>query len=192
MIVQDYVVSEITGTSISILMPEEVDKSALVARFTVTENDVVKVGEVTQQSGVTVNDFTAPVDYFVSEGTANVKYTVTIGKAPDFVWTPIPSVITDSATTLIMKVSPAGVPHIVYKYDRESNNDEGLGVLAFKDGNWSALGGQVSEGRVNLYFDITFNSNDLPTVSYTDYTNTTSQIASVNHTMVLRGVLLGA
>lgn len=178
-IVQDYVVSEITGTSISILMPEEVDKSALVARFTVTENDVVKVGEVTQQSGVTVNDFTAPVDYFVSEGTANVKYTVTIGKAPDFVWTPIPSVITDSATTLIMKVSPAGVPHIVYKYDRESNNDEGLGVLAFKDGNWSALGGQVSEGRVNLYFDITFNSNDLPTVSYTDYTNTTSQIASV-------------
>lgn len=178
-IVQDYVVSEITGTSISILMPEDIDKSALVARFTVTENDVVKVGEVVQQSGSTVNNFTAPVDYIVSEGTANVKYTVTIGKAPDFVWTSVPTVVSDSAVALIMKVSPGGVPHIVYKYDRESSDDEGLGVLAFKDGNWSALGGQVSAGRVNSYFDITFKSNDLPTVSYTDYTNSTSQIASV-------------
>lgn len=178
-IFQDYVVSEITGTSISILMPEDVDKSELVARFTVTDNDIVKVGEVTQQSGVSVNNFTIPVDYIVSEVTANVKYTVTIGKAPDYVWTPIPSVVTDSAVALIMKVSPAGVPHIVYKRDRELSDDEGLGVLAFKDGNWMSLGGQVSEGRVNTNFDITFKSNDHPTVSYTDYTNTTSQMASV-------------
>ena len=63
-IVQDYVLSEITGTSITIPMPEEVDKSNLIARFTVTANDVVKVGEVVQESGVTENNFTAPVDYF--------------------------------------------------------------------------------------------------------------------------------
>ena len=41
-ILEDYVVSAITGTSIVLQLPEEVDKSSLIARFTVTENDVVK------------------------------------------------------------------------------------------------------------------------------------------------------
>ncbi len=92
LIVQDYEVSPVTQTNITVLLPEEVDKSKLVARFTVTDNDVVKVGDVVQQSGVTANDFTVPVDYFVSEGTTNVKYTVTIGKAPAYVWTALPPV----------------------------------------------------------------------------------------------------
>lgn len=178
-IVQDHVLSSITGTSITIQIPEEVDKSKLVARFTVTENDEVKVGGVAQTSGVTVNDFTAPVDYIVSEGTSNTKYTVTIEKAPAYVWTAVPTTVEDPALFLIMKVSPTGVPHLVYKMDRDDTADEGLSVLTLEDGSWSALGGQVSTGRVNSYLDIAFNSQGRPAVSYTDYTNTIAQQGSV-------------
>lgn len=177
-ILEDYVVSAITGTSIALQLPEEVDKSSLIARFTVTENDVVKVGSTVQVSGVTANDFTVPVDYFVSEETANVKYTVTIEKAPAFVWSALPPVTSDSAVALVMKVSPAGVPYIAYKMDRESTDDEGLAVMVLNQGTWSPMG-QVSEGRVATNMDIAFNSKDEPAVSYLDYTSETSQQASV-------------
>ncbi len=176
-IVQDYVVSPINQTSISVLLPEDVDKTRLVARFTVSENDVVKVEEVVQQSGVTANDFTGPVDYFVSEGTANVKYTVTVGKAPAYVWTALPPVA-EETLSLIMKVSPAGIPYIAYRMDREATDDEALAVMSLKEGTWSSLG-QVSEGRADSYFDIAFKSDDLPAVSYLDYTSTISRQASV-------------
>lgn len=168
-IVEDYVVSPVTQTSISVLLPEDVDKSRLVARFTVSENDVVKVGEVVQQSGVTPNDFTGPVDYIVSEGTANVRYTVTVGNAPAFVWTALPAVGEEEVTSIKMKVSPAGIPYIVYKMEREETDDEGLGVMVLKDGQWTLLG-QASEGRVDTYYDIAFKSDDNPVVSYSDYT----------------------
>jgi hypothetical protein len=137
------------------------------------------VGEVVQQSGVTANDFTGPVDYFVSEGTTNVKYTVTVGKAPAYVWTALPSVTADVVTSLRMKISPEGVPYIAYKMDRESSEDEALGMMVLRDGAWSLVGGKISEGRVDSHFDIAFKSNDLPTVSYLDYTSTISRQASV-------------
>lgn len=177
-ILQDYVVSAVTQSTINILLPEEVDKSSLVARFTVSANDEVKVGNVLQQSGVTANDFTVPVDYFVSEGTANVKYTVTVGKAPAYVWTALPAVTSDSAVSIVMKVSPAGTPYIAYKMDRESSADEALGAMVLKDGAWSLLG-KVSQGRVGSYMDMTFNTAGMPVVSYADYTNKIAQQASV-------------
>lgn len=176
-IVEDYVVSSITQTSISILLPEEVNKSRLVARFTVSENDVVKVENVVQQSGVTANNFTGPVDYIVSEGTANKKYTVTIGKAPAYVWTALPSV-DEEFSSLIMKVSPAGIPYIAYKMKREESANEALGVMTLKDGVWTSLG-QPSEGRVDSYYDIAFKSDDLPVVSYLDFTPPIDRKASV-------------
>ncbi|WP_294079080.1 hypothetical protein [Proteiniphilum sp. UBA5384] len=175
-IVQDYIASSI-GPSISILLPEDVDKTALVARFTVSENDVVKVGTVVQQSGVTVNDFTGPVDYIVSEGTANVKYTITVGKAPEFVWTSLPAVEEDFSS-LIMDVSPTGVPYIVYKMKRDESDEEALGVMTLKDGAWTSLG-QPSEGRVDSYYDIAFTSDNLPVVSYLDFTSPIDRKASV-------------
>lgn len=169
-IFQNYIVESITGSQISVLLPEEVDKSNLIARFTTTENDVVKVNEVVQQSGVTANDFTAPIDYFVSEGTENVKYTVTVGVAPAFVWSALPPFATDLAKSLIMKVNPYdGNPYFLYKQKRESSDDEGAALLAFKEGGWSELG-QASDGRIGNYMDITFNSKGTPYISYADYT----------------------
>lgn len=81
---RDYVATIPTGsTDITIAMPASVNKSALVARFTVNEGNKVLVGGVTQASQSTANDFTNPVDYIVtnSDGTQNVRYAVTITKS---------------------------------------------------------------------------------------------------------------
>ncbi len=170
-ILQDYIVETITGTTINLSMPEEVDKSNLIARFTTTENDVVKAEGTIQQSGVTPNDFSAPVDYIVSEGTENVKYTVTVGVAPAFVWSALPPFATDTARAVTMKVNPVnGNPYFLYQQDREETDDRGAALLTFKDGSWDDLG-QASEGRIGSYMDITFNSKGTPYVSYQDYTN---------------------
>ena len=174
-IFHDYVVETVAGTEIKFLIPEEVDKSKLIARFTTTENDKVQVDGVVQTSGTTSNNFTAPVDYIVSEGTANVKYTVTISPAPAFVWKALPPFAADEAKSLSMKVNPKnGNPYFLYKPKRESNDEEGANLLTFKDGAWGTSS-QVSDGRVGLYTDFTFNSEGIPYVSYTDYTDDLGQ-----------------
>src|SRR5690625_1784098 len=61
-ILEDYVVEDIQDNRIMILMPAEVDRSELIARFTTTENAVVEVDGEVQVSGTTKNDFTVPVD----------------------------------------------------------------------------------------------------------------------------------
>lgn len=169
-IFQDYLVETVAGTAINFSMPEEVDKSSLIARFTTTEDDKVEVNGVVQQSGVTANDFTVPVDYIVSEGTANVKYTVTVGDAPAFVWSALPPFAADQAKSLTMKVNQKdGNPYFFYKQKRETSDEEGAALLTFKDGAWMDLG-QASDGRIGNYMDITFNSEGTPYVSYADYT----------------------
>lgn len=177
-IFQDYIVESVTG-NINIALPREVDKSKLVARFAVTENDVVKVGEVVQQSGVTANNFTVPVDYIVSEGTANTKYTVTITNAAAFVWTSLPPIVVDSARAVIMRVNPTNnKPYVFYSMHRAASAEQALGSFVLNDGTWQNLG-QVSDGRVNSYYDATFNSQGAPYVSFGDYTTEPQQKASV-------------
>lgn len=178
-IFQDYLIETVAGTAINFSMPEEVDKSNLIARFTTTENDKVQVNGVVQESGTTANDFTAPVDYIVSEGTANVKYTVTIGDAPAFVWSALPPFATDQAKSLVMKVNQNdGNPYFLYKQKRETSDEEGAALLTFKDGAWKDLG-QASDGRIGTYMDFTFNSAGIPYVSYTDYTTDVNNLLTV-------------
>lgn len=61
---------EISGDAISVPMIKAADKTKLVATFTTTPTNVVKVGDAVQVSGETANDFTNPVDYIVSNTTA--------------------------------------------------------------------------------------------------------------------------
>lgn len=58
----DYVATSV-NQEIRIALPDYVDKTALVARFEATENDVVTVGEEVQVSGETANDFSTPVEF---------------------------------------------------------------------------------------------------------------------------------
>lgn len=89
------VLSEDYTTPISgemlIRLPAETDKTALVARFTATDNTKVFVQQNEQKSGTTPNDFTYPVDYLVQNkeaGTAGL-YTVKVGKILKMKWTQV-------------------------------------------------------------------------------------------------------
>jgi len=80
---EDYVAT-VNGKSIDVALPD-VDKSALVATFTVAEGNIVKVNGTVQVSGKTANDFSSGATYVVSDANdANpVSYAVNVTLAPD-------------------------------------------------------------------------------------------------------------
>ncbi|WEK33829.1 MAG: hypothetical protein P0Y53_15155 [Candidatus Pseudobacter hemicellulosilyticus] len=178
-LLKDYVVSQISATAVSVLMPDNIDKSSLVARFTVGENDIVRVNGTVQKSGETVNNFTVPVDYILSDDDNNAKYTVTIGKGGDYIWSAIPFTINDSATTIMLKVNPVtGNPFIMFNQSRTSSADQKVAMVTYEDNVWTNLG-EISDGRIGSYYDFTFNSAGIPYASYPDYTATVAQNATV-------------
>lgn len=72
----------ITGTSVSLIIPYGVNRTALVAEFTTNSTDV-EANSLVQESGVTANDFTSPVEYTVTAENGDMKkYTVTVTNAP--------------------------------------------------------------------------------------------------------------
>ena len=179
-IFQDYIIDSVKTTSIAFNLPEEVNKTKLVARFTTSENDIVTVAASVQETAVTVNDFSVPVDYIVTEGTSNIKYTVTIGKAPAFVWTSLPTLTTDSAVSAIMKVNQKdGIPYFMFKQYRTTSADQKAAMLKFENNDWVKMG-EISEGQVGSYYDLTFSSDGKPYVSYLDYLATVAQANSVS------------
>ena len=80
---EDYV-GTVNGKTIEVALPD-VEKTALVASFTVAEGNLVKVNGYLQESGKTVNDFSSNVTYVVTDANdANpVSYTVNVSLAPD-------------------------------------------------------------------------------------------------------------
>ena len=80
---KDYVAT-VSGTDINVALPD-VDKSALVATFTVAEGNIVKVNGAAQTSGKTANNFESAVTYVVtdSHGENPVSYKVNVSLAPD-------------------------------------------------------------------------------------------------------------
>lgn len=177
-LVKDYVVTQVNSSNILVLLPGNIDRSSLVARFTVGENDVIRVGGTVQKSGETVNDFSVPLDYILTDGNYNAKYTVTIGKGGDYIWKPVPFTIVDSTTGMIMKVNPVnGAPYIMYSQSRTSSVDSKAAMATFENNQWVDLGA-ISDGRVGN-FDFTFNSTGIPFASYGDYTTPTAQFVTV-------------
>ena len=80
---EDYV-ETVSGTDINVALPD-VDKSALVATFTVAEGNIVKVNGAAQTSGKTANNFESAITYVVtdSHGENPVSYKVNVSLAPD-------------------------------------------------------------------------------------------------------------
>jgi len=169
-ILEDYVAEGITG-DFSVSVPDYVDKTALVARFVVSENDTVYVNDVQQESGVSTNDFSAPVDYIVSEGTNNTKYTVTVANLPAAVWSLAASDTTD-LQEFFMRVNPkTNVPYLAYARNMESSDDEKAGVFKLDGSTLVNVGAEtISEGRAT-YLRIAFDAEGTPVISFADYTN---------------------
>ena len=107
----DYEVNTVEA-NLSIALPKEAEKTALVARFTTTDSKaVVKVNGIVQESRVSKNDFTAPVDYIVSNGTNNTKYTVTITAEADRVWQEA-GLLDVEISSFTMRINPVdGLPY---------------------------------------------------------------------------------
>ena len=72
----------ITGTAISVSLPNPTNVTSLVATFTTTGAEV-RVGSVVQVSEMTANDFTSPVTYtVVAADSSTTNYTVTVAESP--------------------------------------------------------------------------------------------------------------
>ncbi len=177
-IFKDYIASDVT-TDMNILLPDYVDKSELIARFEVTESDVVTIGTITQESGKTANNFTIPVDYIVTEGTNNTKYTVTVGKLPAAVWTKAATLPRDMRE-LTLRVNPkTNEPYLAYIQSASSTEEYKTGVFKLSEGQLVSVGPEfISSGR-SSYCSIAFSTDGIPYVSFADYTNTISPSLSV-------------
>jgi hypothetical protein len=178
-LLKDYVITQVNTKNIEISLPDIADKSKLVARYTVGNNDAVKVNGILQESGKTANNFTVPVDYFLSDGNNNARYTVTIGKGGGYIWTTIPFTYNDSAVSLILKVNPiSNNPYIMYNQSRTNSADQKAGMVAYENNIWVNKG-DISDGRVASTMDFTFDNTGVPYASYVDYAATIAQAASI-------------
>ena len=164
-----------TGTTrydISIAMPAVVDKSALVARFTINDKNTIVVGSTAQVSKETRNNFTAPVDYTVSNSdkTKNVVYTVTVTKADNMTWSEAATFATAVAGGAVLKVSAKdGLPYVAVK-EKES----GKMTVAKYNAEWATVGEAAFTGAVNgTHFDFDLDKEGTPYVAFGDGSATT-------------------
>jgi len=76
-------VGVINGNQITIDLPDNINRSNLVATFSSSAKTSVSIAGAAQQSGVSINDFTNSVVYRVTAEDGSTKdFTVTIGNAP--------------------------------------------------------------------------------------------------------------
>lgn len=165
----DYIVEDVTSTAISISLPSETDLTALVARFTTTDGDVVKTGSVAQVSGTTANDFSAPVEYLVSEETTNKIYTVTVNKLASSVWSLLSTYSEDTIDEISLQIDPTtSTPYIAYVSDRESSADQKLNLVSYDGTTWNRTGAtDFSDNRARSV-DLKFSPSGTPYISFLD------------------------
>lgn len=166
---------EISGDAISVPMIKAADKTKLVATFTTTPTNVVKVGDAVQVSGKTVNDFTNPVDYIVtnSDGSKSALYSVSItsvnGKLEPLVtYSSLP--VSDA----VLRVNPDNkAPYLAFKEKSvtgsESASADKLTVVNFLDGAWNLVGSAGFSNKVaSSHFDFDVDSKGGLYVAYAD------------------------
>lgn len=149
---RDHVATIAPGSNaITIAMPSSVNKTALVARFTVNEGNKVLVEGVTQQSQVTKNDFTNPIDYIISnsDGTKNMRYSVTITKSSNVKWS---EAATYNASTVysgaVLKVGPTdNTPYVAFK--ERSDDSEKMTVVKLDGSAFGFVGSRSFSHKVS-------------------------------------------
>ena len=168
-----------TSYEVNIAMPADVDKSALVARFTVNSGNSVSVDGVPQTSQFTENDFEDPIDYLVrnSSRNQNIRYTVTVVELKEKSWA---EVATLDATALsgneaftgvysgaVLVVNPKdNVPYVAYGARGVDNK---MSVAKFEDGAWKQVGSALFSPVINSsHFDFDIAPDGTPYVAFGD------------------------
>lgn len=168
----DYVIDDVVGKDISISLPNETDVSNLVASFTTTEGDVVKVGSVVQVSGTTANNFSAAVEYLVTEGTTNEIYTVSVGKMASSVWSLLSSYSGDDISDISLRINPTtAMPYVAYISQRESPDDRKMNLINYDGTTWNRIGAQDFSNFRARSVDLAFNTTGDPFISFSEDTD---------------------
>lgn len=171
-LLNDYVIDNITGTDISISLPNETDLTNLVASFTTTDGDVVRVGSVVQVSGTTANNFSASVEYLVSEDGSNKIYMVSVGKMASSVWSLYASYTDDDISDISLRVNPSNaLPYIAYISQRESPDDRKMNLINYDGNTWNRIGAQDFSNFRARSVDLEFNAAGVPFVSFSEDTD---------------------
>ena len=168
-----------TSYEVNIAMPADVDKSALVARFTVNSGNSVSVDGVPQTSQFTENDFEDPIDYLVrnSSRTQNIRYTINVVELKEKSWTEVATLdatalsgvegVTGVYSDAVLVVNPKdNLPYVAYGVRGVDNK---LSVAKFEDGAWKQVGGALFSPVIyqsNFDFDIA--SDGTPYVGLAD------------------------
>lgn len=175
---QDYIVENITREMV-IRIPEELDWTSLVARFTTSDNDVVTIDDTEQVSGVTANDFTEAIDYIVSDSDAKLSnpYTVKVRKELVMKWEHLISyaetgyLMTDSYQA---KIAPDNTLYVVYTRTTTEDGSDGekASVVKLVNDQFQLVGSTgFSAGRARMPA-ITINTDGVPSVFFADGANT--------------------
>lgn len=168
-----------TSYEVNIAMPADVDKSALVARFTVNSGNSVSVDGVPQTSQFTENDFEDPIDYLVrnSSRTQNIRYTVTVVELKAKSWTEVATLdptalsgneaFTGVYSGAVMVVNPKdNIPYVAYGARGVDNK---MSVAKFEDGAWKQVGSALFSPVINSsHFDFDIAPDGTPYVAFGD------------------------
>ena len=168
-----------TSYEVNIAMPADVDKSALVARFTVNSGNSVSVDGVPQTSQFTENDFEDPIDYLVrnSSRNQNIRYTVTVVELKAKSWTEVATLdptalsgneaFTGVFSGAVLVVNPKdNVPYVAYGARGVDNK---MSVAKFEDGAWKQVGAALFSPVINgSHFDFDIANDGTPYVAFGD------------------------
>lgn len=171
----------IRGTKIDIQVPESINLTNLVARFTTTAGGSLKIGAVSQQSQVTMNNFKNPITYlFEAQGLpGQLQFVATVSFTGKKWWMiGDKNIIIPTASELRMAIDPiTKYPYLAYI--RSGLDESGatipaesrtVAVIGFDGIVWENLGSSqgISDGRaVDLNF--AFSAEGTPYVAYEDY-----------------------
>lgn len=168
-----------TSYEVNIAMPADVDKSALVARFTVNSGNSVSVDGVPQTSQFTENDFEDPIDYLVrnSSRTQNIRYTVTVVELKEKGWSEVATLdptalsgneaFTGVFSGAVLVVNPKdNLPYVAYGARGVDNK---MSVAKFEDGAWKQVGSALFSPIVNgSHYDFDIANDGTPYVAFGD------------------------
>ena len=172
----------VSGTNtyeINIALPANVDKSKLIARFSVNSGNTVSVDGTAQTSQVTQNDFEDPVDYTVSNSnkTQNIRYTINVVELKSKGWTEVATLdaaalsgvegFTGVYSDAKMVVSPKDkTPYVAYGARGVTNK---LSVAKFEDGAWKQVGSALFSPEINgSHYDFDIANDGTPYVAFGD------------------------
>ena len=168
-----------TSYEVNIAMPADVDKSSLIARFTVNSGNSVSVDGVPQTSQFTENDFEDPIDYLVrnSSRTQNIRYTINVVELKAKSWTEVATLdptalsgneaFTGVFSGAVLVVNPKdNLPYVAYGARGVDNK---MSVAKYEDGAWKQVGSALFSPVVNgSHYDFDIANDGTPYVAFGD------------------------